>query len=286
MILSTAVALTIGCVPTSPVRMKSSSLDFLYPKGSVPAQPAAEVTLRLPLRVGLAFSPAQPSHRDAFSEVQKQKLLTGIAEEFRARDEIANIEVVPSSYLEEGGSFDNVDRLATALGLDLIALVSYDQMTFSESTRASWAYLTVIGPLFINGEKNETRTVMDAVIYDIPSRALLFRAAGESSVKGKSNPLTQAGKTRQLTEQGFEEATTSLIANLKMALDAFEEQAKEGSVRGPGTPALAMYDESGARVGSPGGGGAGAVGMLELVGALLLVGAVRRNRGPRGEHFI
>jgi rhombotail lipoprotein len=155
-----------------------------------------------------------------------------------------------------------------------MALVSYDQLQVTESTRASWTYLTVVGPLLVEGEKNDTKTLMDAVVYDIPSRALLFRAAGASTVNERSSPLNVERVRRRMAEEGFRAATADLIGNLEAALAGFEEQAKAGTVRGAGTPAITMYDRTGRQIGSGGGGGAGAgaLGGLELA-ALALLGA-------------
>lgn len=264
------VLLVAGCVGLGPMRARSSALDFLYPKGQTAAQPAADVRLELPLRVGLAFAPVAGGW-DAVSPTQKETLLTSVADAFRSRTELGRLEVVPSHYLQPGGGFENLDRLAAQFGLDLMVLVSYDQVRFTESTRASWTYLTVVGALVVNGEKNEVRTVMDAVVYDIPSRAMLFRAAGESSLGTRSNPFTQDRKTRSLSEAGFEEATTSLIANLGKALDAFEEQAKSGTVRGPGTPAVAVVDT---RAEGAGGGAGGFAGVEGIAILLLAAGAL------------
>src|SRR5262249_13041204 len=137
----------------------------------------------------------------------------------------------------------------------------------------------------IEGEKNDTRTLMDAVIYDIPSRTLLFRAAGDSTVHGRSSPLNESGKRRQFAEEGFEQATKSLIASLETALAGFETTSKEGTVRGPGTPAIAIYDKAGTRVNQPsgGGGGAGALAGSEVAGAVLLALALTgaRSAGRR-----
>lgn len=271
------LVLVTGCVVSAPRRARSSALEFLYPSGRTAAEPAKEVTLRLPVRVGLAFAPSSSPLAGPISELQKQTLLDSVAEAFKTAKGVGKLEVVPSTYLEPRGGFENLDRLAASLGLDLMVLLSYDQTQFTESTRASWSYLTVVGPLFVDGEKNETLTLMDAVVYDIPSRALLFRAAGESSVKSKSNPFTQSRKQRKLAEQGFDLATEDLIVQLNEALQAFEEQAKTGTVRGQGTPAIAMYDASGTPVGG-GGGGAGALGTLDLLAAALLGLAFLRTR--------
>lgn len=278
-IVALALLLAAACVTTGPTRVRSSALDFLYPGGTAAANPATDVTLHLPVRVGLGFAPAG-DRQEPISEVKKQQVLNQVAEAFREHKGIGQIEVVPSAYLEPGGSFQNLDRIAASLGVDLMAVVSYDQTTITESTRASWSYLTVVGPLFIKGEKNELQTFVDAVIYDIKSRALLFRAPGQSTLKGRSNPLTVERTRRMLAEQGFDDASKDLIANLNTALATFEEQAKSGTVRGAGTPAIAVYDKTGARVGASGGGG-GAIGMAEALAAALLaavlLGARRRR---------
>ena len=278
--------LLAGCVGSLPsTRRVNSALDFLYPEGVDGPRPSSEVTLRLPLRVGIAFAPArqQGTHQgiDPISEGQKQRLLEEVAAAFRATPAVGQLTVVPSTYLQPGGGFANLDRLRASFGLDLVALVSYDQAQFTESSRASWSYLTVVGALLIDGERNDTRTVMDAVIYDIPSRALLFRAAGESTVKGRSGPYTVARKRRLQAVEGFERATEPLIANLRSALDEFERQARSGTVQGPGTPAVAMYDRQGERIGAAGA-GAGALGPFDVAAATLLLAALACGSWRRG----
>lgn len=260
-----------GCGGTwRPTQRTNSALDFLYPEGVSAATPAREVVLRLPVRVGLAFAPNEPSEPDPITEEQKQKLLAEVAQAFQAHQGIGHLEVVPTAYLQPGGSFANLDQVKALLGVDLMVLLSYNQAQFTESTRASWTYLTVVGPLLIEGEKNDTRTLIDAVVYDVGSRALLFRAAGESTVKGRSSPLNVDRKRRKFAAEGFEKATDGLIANLNTALAQFEQQAKSGTVQGPGTPAIAMYDQQGQRIAS-GENGGGAFGAPELLGAALLM---------------
>jgi rhombotail lipoprotein len=255
-----------------PTRSTSNAFDYLYPKGISEAVPASEVELRLPLRVGLAFAPA--AGVDPIPEQQKQALLAEVAAAFKSHSGIGHLELIPSLYLKAFGGFTNVDEIAKTLGFDLIALISYNQNQFTESTRASWTYLTVVGPLLIQGEKNETYTVVDAVVYDIKSRTLLFRAGGDSVLKGSSSPLNFKGKNRRFSAEGFNQAIPVLIGNLNTALTEFEKQAESGTVRGPGTPAVALYDATGKRLNQPakssgGGGGAGAFGGFE---ALLLAG--------------
>lgn len=268
-----------GALP--PSRRVNSALDFLYPQGVMAAEPASAVTLKLPVRVGLAFAPNRSHQPDPITEEQKQKLLARVAAAFKEHEAIGHLEVVPAIYLQPAGGFANLDQIRGSLGLDLMVLLSYDQSQFTESTRASWTYLTVVGPLLIEGERNDTRTVMDAVVYDIHSRTLLFRAAGESTVKGWSSPLNVTRKRRTFASEGFEKATPNLITSLDSALARFEEQAKNGTVQGPGTPAVALYNAQGERI-TAGSGGGGALGIPELLAAALLGAALLIRRRATG----
>jgi rhombotail lipoprotein len=278
-LVTLVLLLTCGACVAHRTQLKSNALNFLYPKGSAASEPR-DVTLTLPVRVGIAFAPAGETRRDTFTETQKQSLLTRISEAFTDREGIASVEPIPSSFLEPAGGFDNVDRLVPAFGIDLIAIVSYDQFQFSESGRSSWAYWTLVGAYVVKGEKNQTRTIMNTVVYDIASRALLFNASGQSELSGKSLPVQIDKALRERSEQGFEAATDDLIAKLDTALDAFQDQAASGTVRGPGTPAVAMVDASGQPV-RPGGGGAGALGPAGALGALLIVLLARSARRRR-----
>lgn len=257
---------------TVPARVRSNALEFLYPKGAE-AAPPGDVTLTIPVRVGVAFAPPAASWSDRFTTNQKQALTQRVVGAFAGKAGIAGVEAIPPGFLTPSGGFDDLDRLRSAFGIDLIALISYDQMQFSETGVSSWAYWTIVGLYTVKGEKNETRTFMDAVVYDIRSRALLFNASGQSSIGGKATPVDSARVLRETSEQGFEAATDDLIANLDTALQAFQAQAATGSVRGPGTPAIAMVDESGQIVGGSGSGGGAAFGMVDLIAAALLLAA-------------
>lgn len=270
--------LTVGACVTVPGRLQSNVLDFIYPEGSK-ENLAQAVTLELPVRVGVAFAPlTRVGHSIGFlNEVQRQELLTRIAEAFEGHDGIEGIDVIPSTYLKPGGGFDNLDRLQAAFGTDLLALIGVDQMQFTETGGASWTYLTIVGAYVVKGERNEIHTVLETAVFDISSRALLFRASGANTVKKRSTPVGTGRTRRLLSEEGFSQATDDLIEQLGGALEAFEEQAATGTVRGVGTPAIRMVDASGAEV-IPGG---GALGTAELVLIVLLVGTVFLGRRHR-----
>jgi rhombotail lipoprotein len=252
---------------------RSNSLEYLYPAGS-PATPPQDVQIRVPARVGIAFAPTKAAHEDPFSETQKQALLGRIAEKFKDRKGIAPIEVIPSSQLTPLGGFAELDRIRLAFGVDLVMLVSFDQLQSSESTSSSWTYWTIVGAYVVPGERNQTRTVVDAVVFDVGSRAMLLHASGSDSTKDSSTPAAQAKNLRDASEKGFTRAVDDLMAKLDTALDGFVAQAATGTVHGPGTPAVAMVDKEGKPLppgGSGGASGAGASGLAELGAALLLL---------------
>lgn len=84
----------------------------------------------------------------------------------------------------------------------------------------------MVGAYVIHGEKNDTKTMMDAVVYDIPSRKLLFRAPGISQVKASATPINLNEELRSDSALGFQQAATNLVANLQMQLADFRERVK------------------------------------------------------------
>jgi rhombotail lipoprotein len=242
--------LTSACGTIS-VTKTSNVLDYLYPEGTS-AIAGRDVEITLPLRVGLAFAPSGDVARTgasgswvdptamgaAITETQKQHLLERIAEAFRDRDFIASVDPIPSLYLKAGGSFQNLDQLAAALGVNVVVLLSYDQSQFNETSNWSMTYWTAVGMYVVKGENNQTQTFVDAAVYDIASRALLFRTAGSDVRGSKATPVETAEAFRRQSGEGFDAAIDDLISNLDEGLKLFGEQAKTGTVRGQGTPAI------------------------------------------------
>jgi len=242
--LALIAALCSACALSQVQRpLRSNALEFLYPEGCEARLPS-DVRLQVPVRAGLAFAPAK--HANAkFSETQRQALLQRVANSFVGRKVVGAVEVIPGAYLKPGGGFQNVDKLAMAFGIDLIVLISYDQFQVSETTRASWTYWTLVGAYVVKGETNETRTVLDAAVYDIPSRALLFHASGRDNAQGRSTPIDAGRVLRLESERGFDRALDDLVTGLDEALAQFGRQSARGTVRGAGTPRLEVVDKEG-----------------------------------------
>ena len=212
----------------------SSVVAYLYPDQTDPLPPTSIPVLRIPLRVGILFVPSAPRNARGFdpgsagfSEAQKARLLERVAQEFRGRDFIESIEIVPSSYLRPGGGFANVEQLRNLLRIDVVVLVAYDQVQFTSENFLSLTYWTIVGAYIFHGNKNDTQTLMEAAVYDIPSRHLLFRAPGVSQTQAGAASVYLAENLRHDSAQGLELATDDLIKNLKTQLEDFRARAKE-----------------------------------------------------------
>lgn len=222
--LAFAALVLAGCTMTQ-ARQTTSIIDYLYPDKKEPVVEQGIPVLNLPMRVGVAFVPDRGHGLGSpLTEARKRELLEEVGGHFRGREFIRSIEIVPSAYLRPGGGFQNLDQLRTMYGFDVIALVSYDQTQFTDESFSSIAYWTIIGAYLVKGEKNSTHTMVDAVVIDIPSRRMLFRAPGTSFVKGAATPVNLSQALREDADRGFEEAVAQMILNLDAELVVFQDR--------------------------------------------------------------
>lgn len=209
----------------------SSVVQFLYPDRDLPFVQPEIPTLRLPLRVGVAFVPAGTRGyspiQAGFTEQQKTDLMRKVVAQFQTLPFVHAIEVIPATYMRPGGGFTNLDQLRSMLGIDVIALIAYDQAQTSTDTEASIAYWTIVGAYLVPAQSQATHTLMEAVVYDITSRSLLFRAAGTSSVKGHATLLRNSSELRKDSAQSFQEAAAQMTTNLAQELELFKVRARE-----------------------------------------------------------
>lgn len=235
------VLFVTGCAGLQSHRT-SSVVDYLYPNRSDVIEKPLTPTLKLPLNVGIVFVPeggqtvktggfgnkwAETSASYQFNEKQKTALMQNISAEFKQLQFVKGIDVIPSAYLKPGGSFTNLDQLRTMYGIDVIVLLSYDQVQHTDESTMSLTSWTLIGAYVFKGEKNDTSTMIDAAVYDIQSRKMLFRAPGISQVKGAATAVNLSEQLRKDSNTGLEEAAKDLVINLKEQLDLFKAKVKE-----------------------------------------------------------
>lgn len=239
LVIAVLVLILSGC-SSHQARSTSSIYDFLYSGKEKVISPSIP-NLRIPLNIGIAFIPENKTESrsvnawsgktlpgiNGLPQKLKTELLEGVISNFTDLDYVENITVIPSTYLTPQGGFTNLDQISAIHDVDLMALVSYDQIQFTDSNFLSLSYWTLIGAYIISGEKNDTSTMLDTVIYDIKSRKLLFRAPGISSVKGRSTPININEELRKDSIKGFRLAVEDMKNNLAIELQKFERKLKK-----------------------------------------------------------
>ena len=263
-----------ACSYNRHVERRSNLMAYLYPDRTDAPRPDPNVRLQLPLRIGIAFVPPEPVHgryssefRSVFPPDAETKLLSIVRKSFAGRDWVSEIVMIPSSYLTQRGGFENLDQVAHLMNVDVIALASLDQLQVSNPRRASFLYVSVIGSYLLPLDRNQTRTLIDAAVFHVPSRSLLLHAPGVSSITGSSTAMDVEAKLDERSLKGFELAMRDLAKNLNPEVDAFKASVASGERKD-----VDIVTAEGKSVR-----GGGAVGWWEaVVVALLLAMLVRR----------
>ena len=240
--------------------VSSSLVNYLYPAGEKPPPYDETVPfLELPLRVGIAFVPTSTvTDIPGLSEATKMGLLDKVRSQFLDRDYISEIQVIPDSYMRGSRGFSGLEQVARLYGLDIVALVSYDQVVATDDTRSSIMYWTIIGAYFIEGSRNDVQTFVDTAVFDLATRKLMIRAPGIDKATQKSTLVESSQELREARSASFDRAMEDMTTNLQDELDRFELRLKED-------PTVAKVDSSA----MPGGGGA--FGLATLLGLFFAV---------------
>ncbi|MGB2818303.1 MAG: rhombotarget lipoprotein [Burkholderiaceae bacterium] len=230
LVAALAIAIGIaGCAGMSKEsrqRQVASMLAYLFPNSSeTPAASDAVAVINVPFRIGVAFVPDNADPQFRLSEADRLRLAGQVRNAFAKYPFVREIEAVPSVYLEAGGGFANIDRIAALLRLDAIALVSYDQVQHADASALSVLYWTGIGAYIVPGDRYDVLTVVETAVFDIKSRRLLMRAAGTSNVKGSATLIGFSEQSRDARLKSFEEAVGQMIGHLHGEVKAFRERA-------------------------------------------------------------
>jgi rhombotail lipoprotein len=256
----------------SSTRSSSSLVSFLYPKDADPPRENSIPQLALPVRVGIAFIPQGTGDAPAGLEAaRRDEILERIRKRFADRKFVSQIVMIPDYYLRGRGGFDNLEGVQRLYGVDVLALVSYDQVTYREENNWSLGYLTIVGAYVLKGSQHDVITLMDLAVVDPASRSILLRAGGTDDRRHRTTAANQTREARASQGEGFSAATDELIENFDRALTRFETDVREGKANVRVTQ----------RAASGGGhGGAGALDGVSLaaLGGLLILVCARRSR--------
>jgi len=267
----------LGCTHPRTTTHRTGVMDYLYPKlEAAPLPMPGGARLQLPLRLGIAFVPSpRNSWQPGLPASSERPLLEIVRGAFKDKSWVGEIKLIPSTYLTPGGGFDNLQQAARMYGVDVMALVSVDQIQYTDPKWYSFAYLTIVGMYTLPGEKNDTRTLIDVAVFDVPTRTFLLRAPGQSNVKGSSTPIHAQEQLRIDSGKGLDLAMRELTVNLAKEVEAFKAEIASGARKD-----VDVVDRQGQSLRATGGRSfGGAFGIAEAAAGLALAAlALRRRR--------
>ncbi len=204
--------LLAGCASSrTPDGRASGIMDYLHADSAEDVVMTPQSTiLRLPLRIGIAFSPAAAG--DDLSPAERSRMLDQVRAAFAGHSFIESIEIIPDGQLGPRGGFADLQRVAREFKVDIIALLSRDQTRFTDATPRR--YWTVAGTHVARGGHDDLHTLLEAAVLDAHGGKLLFHARGSSSVRGATG------------RQGDEQALGQLVPNLRAELERFRQRVR------------------------------------------------------------
>ena len=207
----------------------TSLVEFLYPNGAPPPAQDSQPQLRLPLRVGLAFLPSNGEQRIGPDAAQKEALLQEIRKRFVSRKFIAEIVLIPDYYLQGKRGFEGLEGVQRLYGIDLMALVSYDQVAHEDDNHWSLGYMTIVGAYVLKGTRHDVSTLVDLAVVDPATHSLVLRAGGFDTRHGTVALVDENRRLRETASEAFAAATQQMIDHFDSALTAFESQVRDGT---------------------------------------------------------
>lgn len=235
----------------------SSLVQFLYPNGMPPPAHNQMPVLHLPLRVGVAFLPGSGwAPGSGLTAAQREALLERIQQHFSRRRFVSQIVVIPDYYLMSARGFEGLQGVQRLYDVDLIALVSYDQVMNRDVNAWSFAYWTVAGAYVVKGNRYDVATLVDLAVVDPATRSLVLRAGGTDTRHGNATMIAEGREMRAASADGFSAATNQMIGHFDTALDQFQAQVRAGTAR------VRVVHGSGW---SRAAGGGGALGWIDLL---------------------
>lgn len=260
------------CQQTS-ASSSSSLVGFLYPSGGVPPGENTIPQLNLPVRVGIAFIPETSRDQGAtgLEAARREQMLERVRKRFADRKFVSQIVVVPDYYLRGRTGFQSLEGVQRLYGVDVLALVSYDQVTHRDQNDWSLGYLTILGAYVLKGNEHDVVTLMDLAVVDPASRSILLRAGGTNERHRHTTAVDDAREARDSQIEGFSAATDDLITNFDQALTRFEADVRAGKAN------VRVGTRAASAVGG-GGGGGGAFDALSVLALAAFAAVLARMR--------
>ena len=198
---------------------RSSVVDYLYSNEQGVALSPFVALLKFPLKVGIGFAPSKVQyHQRIIDETERVKLMRrvqGILKKYNMGD----TKIIPSAFFEQNGGFEHLKEIKKLYDIDLIVLVSYDYLKFTDNTPNHITYWGIIGGDIVESRENLIHTMVNASLFDIESKKLAFISSGVSRIRGKIDAKQQ--------KKGFLVASEMLLKDLNLRLSLLSKRKKK-----------------------------------------------------------
>jgi len=222
--ISLTLCLGSACAgPVKTVQKQSTLATYLF-GGTAPQGPLQKVPLKLPARVGVAFVPGDPATQN-IPDTTKKYVIEAVRSQLAKHTKyVAGAQSIPALYLTPKGGVCNLEQVARQFDVDVIVLLGASQFQKHErNSLAAFLDLTVIGAFIIPGNTVDTATVLEAAVYHVPSRALVFRSDGADQKRSRSTRFGANQSAQNDAVSSIEEASKKLVVAIADALVNFEK---------------------------------------------------------------
>jgi len=201
----------------------TSLVEFLYPNGTPPPRENSLPELHLPLRAGLAFLPGRGIEAAGPDAALRQQLLEQVRQHFSERKFVSEIVIIPDYYLSAQRGFAGLEAVQRLYSVDVMALVSYDQVMHADVNNWSLGYLTIVGMYVLKGNRYDVSTLVDPA-----TRSLILRGGGVDTRHGNTTVIEERRESREAGAAAFRAASEQMTQHFDAALTAFEAQVRTG----------------------------------------------------------
>jgi rhombotail lipoprotein len=225
-VLATSLILCAGCaygVNPHTVQRQSNLASYLF-GDCAPQQPAQKVPLTFPSRVGVTFVPNDPAS-PSIPETAKKEMIDSVRSLLAKHTKyVAGAQNIPSTYLSPKGGVCNLEQVARQFDVDVIVLLGANQFQNHERNPiAAFMDITIIGAFVIPGNTVNTSTVLEAAVYHVPSRSLIFRTDGTDKISSRSTQFGSSQSANNDAVSSIENALKQLVVSIGGALAGFEK---------------------------------------------------------------
>jgi len=224
--LLTCLTLCPGCAHSGSVRTvqrQSNLATFLF-GGNTPQSPVQKVPLTLPARVGVTFVPGDPASA-GIPDTTKKEVIEAVRSQLAKHSRyVAGAQTIPPMYLTPKGGVNNLEQVARQFDVDVIVIMGANQFQKHErNPLAAFMDITLVGSFIIPGNTVDTSTVLEAAVYHVPSRALIFRTDGADKKSSRSTQFGSARSAQNDAVSSIEDASKKLVVSIADALVGFEK---------------------------------------------------------------